>query len=487
MYINQTNQWYGEGEFVANIMIQGVYQDSVANMTGKVTVCENRPHIEDINCTRVTFGYSEFIFDNQSSEITFKGDSNLLAGTLLHHWEYQLTEEGVVVCVKLGQAGQSMRQVIDTYLSLVVTTVSSACLILTLMTYCLFDELRNLPGLNMMSLSFDTLSYQLLILFGVNDNTATKYPIMCKWIAIVIHYEVLCVFYWSNIMAWDLYQTFGRKALLSQVRSRKYYVRYMIYAKGLPMVLVGLSVLMDHLQTVPALVMGYGRYVCWITSKTGAMLMLALPLGIVIVSNGILFIKTIFSIRYVSKKVQGSKHGERGKSDLILYVRIFSILGFTWIFGLLPILIPDDVSNGIDDLSVVSMFLFVIFNGMQGTFIFFVFTANKRVLKLYQNRFETLRKRSSKPVKCTCPVHPQTCYLDSVIKPANLDKTRSRKRSSDSNYSNVSSLTRSTSNGSMVVPLDLNIDKLFEHRLSDVQEEDYSSTASSHNDTHCHF
>lgn len=35
-------------------------------------------------------------------------------------------------------------------------------------------------------------------------------------IAIKIHYLVLSVFFWNAVMAWDLYQTFGKQSIISR-------------------------------------------------------------------------------------------------------------------------------------------------------------------------------------------------------------------------------------------------------------------------------
>ena len=51
-------------------------------------------------------------------------------------------------------------------------------------------------------------------------------------------------------------------------------------------------------------------------------------------SSLIVILVMIFSsINYVSSVVESVKHKDRGKSDLVIYIRIFCVLGFTWIFG----------------------------------------------------------------------------------------------------------------------------------------------------------
>ena len=51
---------FGPGEFVANLVFKGVYNDDMANFTGVVKTCENRAHLNDTECARVKFGFEEF-------------------------------------------------------------------------------------------------------------------------------------------------------------------------------------------------------------------------------------------------------------------------------------------------------------------------------------------------------------------------------------------------------------------------------------------
>lgn len=161
--------WHEERDFVANILYQGVYHDTLANYSGVVTVCEDRAHIIDVDrCLIVTYSFDEFIWFNDSNEIQFLDDQNMFhMHGRLKPWQYQVMDNEVIVCV-MNWPLQSLESIVNSCLSMTVTSISALALILTLVTYLSFKELRNLPGLNMMSLSIDMLLYLLLMLFGVN-------------------------------------------------------------------------------------------------------------------------------------------------------------------------------------------------------------------------------------------------------------------------------------------------------------------------------
>ena len=56
--------------------------------------------------------------------------------------------------------------------------------------------------------------------------------------------------------------------------------------------------------------------------------------------------QTMISIRAVAKKLndQGGRNTQkhRGRRDFFIYLRMFSVLSFNWIFGILTLAIPDN-------------------------------------------------------------------------------------------------------------------------------------------------
>ena len=83
-------------------------------------------------------------------------------------------------------------------------------LYLTIITHLVFSELRNLPGLNLLAMNMSMVLYQQLFLAGISPKN--HHWSVCKGVALGLHFLILCTFFWTNVMAWDLYQTFGQKA-----------------------------------------------------------------------------------------------------------------------------------------------------------------------------------------------------------------------------------------------------------------------------------
>ncbi|XP_030831929.1 adhesion G-protein coupled receptor G2-like [Strongylocentrotus purpuratus] len=64
-------------------------------------------------------------------------------------------------------------------------------------------------------------------------------------------------------------------------------------------------------------------------------------------------------------------------SDLWIYVKMSTLLGFTWIFGFVA---------AFADVTAL-WYIFIILNSLQGVYIFIAFICNKRVFKLWRDSF----------------------------------------------------------------------------------------------------
>ncbi|XP_059085608.1 uncharacterized protein LOC131882478 [Tigriopus californicus] len=510
--ILESGENFSEGEFVANLMYQGVYHDDIADFSGTVLVCENRAFINDSACPRVRFKPDQFDWDNYQAnkgDLNFTGDAVDLFGidNPLHHWQYKVLGNGdIETCVDIWMPPFLMTDLVEAYLSLILTSTSALCLLITLLTYSLFSELRNLPGLNLMGLALSTFTYQVVFLSGVNEAT-TKHHNLCILVAVIVHFCILNSFFWTNVMAWDIYQTFGKRNIISRIRPKRYIRKYTFYTCGSSFLIVSFAVLCDFSEVIPNFHVGYGQYSCWISNAEAAAVFIALPVTVILIANIVLYLLTISSINHVSNLVRNrGVQSRRGRRDVLLYIRIFCILGFTWLFGLLTILVPS--TEAMRSVEMILVYFHVIFNGLQGVFIFSVFTTNKRVFNLYKEMFKSLRSKFHRqpiPLQnrsthlrhppaievhhhlCTCAKDKfktdnesfHNCLSSLEVNDAILVfamdedgrmKLRNRKASNESNASNQSTITQSTSLGSFRQNSNDTV-RQFECNLSDVDED----------------
>ena len=82
--------------------------------------------------------------------------------------------------------------------------VSMVSLVLLLITYILFAELRNLPGKIVINLALSLLVYQAMFFSAVKTPNHEQ----CLVIAVLLHFFVLSSFTWMNVMAYDVHRTF---------------------------------------------------------------------------------------------------------------------------------------------------------------------------------------------------------------------------------------------------------------------------------------
>jgi hypothetical protein len=201
-------------------------------------------------------------------------------------------------------------------------------------------------------------------------------------VAITIHFTNLAIFFWTNVMAWDIYKTFGQRTQLSRIRpTHIHFPRYFAYGFGAPLIIVLFCIVIDRSGLVSNFSMQYGEGGhCWISNKPATIIFFCLPMLFVCVSNIILYGLTVTSIDYVFSMTKSSKHGDRGRSDLFIYIRIFVILGITWVFGIIGIM--GSAEDSVTKRAVV--LCFVITDSLQGFFLFWIFTFNARVQGLYR-------------------------------------------------------------------------------------------------------
>ena len=117
---------------------------------------------------------------------------------------------------------------------------------------------------------------------------------------------------------------------------------------------------------------------CWMSDSLASFIFYFLPMLFVSCSNVILYILTVASINHISSitnsghllsldsltfnlKLSNSvTHRDRGRSDLFIYLRIFVVLGITWVFGILVLFAKDG-----SDIEKVLILCYVVTDSLQ--------------------------------------------------------------------------------------------------------------------------
>ena len=190
--------------------------------------------------------------------------------------------------------------------------ISIMFLSIVLLTYLSFSELRNVPGKTVMSLSGALLLAQLLFVVG-NDKTGIK-PV-CLVITLFVHYTWLSVFFWTNVLSFDLACTFGGTSGKTSGggggSSSFKFVKYSTYAWISPAFLVGLTAVVHFIVPIKSNTESIYdiKHSCWLRQGTPTLVALVVPMTCFLLVNWVLFLYTIIGIQHtraVTKMVQRS-------------------------------------------------------------------------------------------------------------------------------------------------------------------------------------
>lgn len=280
-------------------------------------------------------------------------------------------EEYFLVCVDVYMASSinfvqevvAVTNKIETLLSLVCSIASITSLTLTLVVYILLKDLRTLPGLQQMMLSFHLLVAHALYLFGINaESTET----LCAAVGLLTHYFWLGSIMWMHICTLDMFRVFYYNNQSTSNRLKQF-TRYVIYSVSLPSLLVAINIVnffsSDENQHG---YLGYGGESCYIIEKTMVLYTFAIPVGVLLLLNIILFSVVIYQLEMA---LEVKSETRKNRPMLVIYTKMSCLTGITWIFGFAY------QWTLVDFLS----YAFIILNASQGLFIFLSFGLNRHV------------------------------------------------------------------------------------------------------------
>ena len=251
-------------------------------------------------------------------------------------------------------------------LSLICLTASSIGLWCTLLIHIVVPKLRkSVPGQCLMNYSTALMIAQILLLIS---GVMQQWPLACVIIGVVQHFFWLASFLWSCVIATDVYLVFGRTdgRPVYTVGTRKMVAYYMV-GWMLPSVFVCTCVV---LNVYTGLRVGYGDGgSCWITTTDGMIAAFFAPLLAITLLNTILVVSALVMITRTMNFSQAMNVGSAGREKLTIYMRLISIIGLTWLFGLLANI------TGIRYMA----YPFILLNGSQGVFVCLSFCTSQKV------------------------------------------------------------------------------------------------------------
>ncbi|XP_045190638.2 uncharacterized protein LOC123547531 [Mercenaria mercenaria] len=316
------------------------------------------------------------------------GVSMLKGDFVIDSSEYGFVDEDhIIVCadkykqymVHVLQLKQKEQISMESIISIICSLLSILALCFTFFVFCFFPKLREtIPGKNNMSLIFTLLLAQSLYLVGSFSGLRRK-STECVVLGILIHFSWLVALFWMNICTFHMFRVLARTKVISHSSGIRKMIIYHLYAQLMAAMFVSINIGLSYTKSGD---LGYGRVTCYISSQEMIIYTFGIPAGLIVLSNVCMFIFVVIKIKR-SPSVQKSVQNER--NDIIVFVKLSTITGATWVFGLLYIW---------TNLTTMS-YIFIVLNASQGVFIMFAFVINKRVFDLFKNKLWGLDFTSS--------------------------------------------------------------------------------------------
>ena len=302
---------------------------------------------------------------------------------------FEISGERILICVfeeLADSVGESKFSPEMGYVTVAGLGVSIVCLVLHLVASSLAPELQNLSGKNLISLCISLLggySCFLANLFRTGGGRAEE----CISIAAAMFYFFLASFFWMLTIAFDVCRSLKiatkQLRLTSGTQWKKFFI-YSVFAWLTPLLILIAALILDLMsdEVENEFKPRFGlNDLCWFGNKKALIVFFAVPFGVIMVTNVVLFFLSACMVYDTTKT--GGGHGAakitcsgHSRDNFRLYLRLAVIMGLTWITGLVAALL---------DAEPV-WFGFVILNTLQGLFILLAFTCKRKVARSIRER-----------------------------------------------------------------------------------------------------
>ncbi|XP_074043814.1 adhesion G-protein coupled receptor G6 isoform X2 [Macrotis lagotis] len=256
-----------------------------------------------------------------------------------------------------------------TYIGCGISAIFSAA---TLLTYVAFEKLRrDYPSKILMNLSTSLLFLNLIFLL---DGWITSFDIdgLCVAIAALLHFFLLATFTWMGLEAVHMYIALVK---VFNTYIRRYILKFCIIGWGLPALVVTIVLASRNTNGNEIYgkagygqdLKGQGNEFCWIQDPVVFYVTCAGYFGVMFLLNVAMFIVVMVQICGRNGKRSNRTLREEILRNLRSVVSLTFLLGMTWGFAFFAW----------GPLNIAFMYLFSIFNSLQGLFIFIFHCAMK--------------------------------------------------------------------------------------------------------------
>ena len=324
VYVNASESWYAMNQTIIQANFQR-RENSYEQFTN-LQICAE----PTLSCPQESFNSSLFQNDEHSAGSIIYTPT----GDIFMENEYIRTQKGEIkVCSFNENNGTQNNTYMVTFfdysamqqsLSLAGNIISMIAAAITFLTYCVFKELRKRISVAIMGLVACLFTAQFLLLIS---GSATSNQAACTVVAFLGHFFWLATVLWTAVLAFDLNRTFAFRSKLRRVESdMRVVIVQVLFTVGVSMVIV-VPCLIIHLCDCTDIPLWYGNErVCWIGNGYAILVAFGLPIGVIVLVNGVLFSFTVRGIRATKKQAQAALNdqtdAQKMRQELLIYVKV---------------------------------------------------------------------------------------------------------------------------------------------------------------------
>ncbi len=321
----------------------------------------------------------------EKDEVTMKNNTVIIVQTQKEYPAELFRNVGDVmaICIEnIAGNEEDEPDIIDHVLGLLTVIcvgLSMLCLLIRIVLQFATNHFTTKPGKLQFNLVLALLFMYVTLLLGP---AFTKWNGLCELVAILLAYAFLASFAWMSVIAIDTWLTFKSSNAFSKVDETEAIWKYSLIAWGLPLLIMAVSIAFNHADINDRFKPNFGGDRCWYTERHAMLVFFGIPIAISILLNIVLYISTSHNLH---KAFKSSIHASKHKYHFTTYIRLFIIMGITWVFGFVSTFSNWDVMD----------FIFVILAGLQGLFLFISVVCNKRVVSCMRKKRKTPKVSSS--------------------------------------------------------------------------------------------
>ncbi|XP_048457035.1 adhesion G-protein coupled receptor G6 isoform X1 [Rhincodon typus] len=380
-FFSKTGLFQDSGAFklLSFVIASSVGNISISNLSDPIRIrIKHRQHEEDI---QPQCAFWDLTLKNGSGGWNIRGcrvDSDSSVNETICLCDH-LTHFGVLLDIS-GTAQQIdlLNTKILTFITHIGCGISAIFSATTLLTYVAFEKLRrDYPSKILMNLS--TALFLLNLTFLIDGWIASfNIPGLCIAVAAFLHFFLLASFTWMGLEAVHMYIALVK---VFNTYIRKYMLKFCIIGWGLPAVVVAVVLAIDEefygVKLYGEELENGGSEFCWIAHRVVFYISCVSYFVIIFLVNIAMFIVVLMQICGRNGKKSNRNMREEILRNLRSVISLTFLLGMTWGFAFFAW----------GPVNLAFMYLFAIFNSLQGFFIFMFHCALKENVQKQWRRY----------------------------------------------------------------------------------------------------